>query len=85
MSKAWDQQLCVDLRLWLSWFMAKSQVGRTLLNSALHMAGKTEYRYPVNREAMDESIEILRQSVQEAKIGDKEKLLSLKRLKQYVS
>ena len=43
--------------------------------------GKDGVPYPVNREAMDESIEILRQSVQEAKIGDKEKLLSLKRLK----
>lgn len=47
--------------------------------------GKDGVPFPVNREAMDESIEILRQSVQEAKIGDKEKLLSLKRLKQYVS
>jgi hypothetical protein len=46
--------------------------------------GKDGVPYPVNREAMDESIEILRQSVQEAKIGDKEKLQSLQRLRRYV-
>jgi uncharacterized protein len=46
--------------------------------------GKDGVPYPVNREAMDESIEILRQSVQEAKIGDKEKLQSLQRLRRFV-
>ena len=46
--------------------------------------GKDGVPYPVNREAMDESIEILRQSVQEAKIGDKEKLESLQRLRRFV-
>ena len=46
--------------------------------------GKDGVPFPVNREAMDESIEILRQSVQEAKIGEKEKLQSLKRLRCYV-
>jgi uncharacterized protein len=46
--------------------------------------GKDGVPYPVNREAMDESIEILRQSVQEAKIGDKEKLQSLQRLRRHV-
>jgi hypothetical protein len=46
--------------------------------------GKDGVPYPVNREAMDESIEILRQSVQEAKIGEKEKLQSLQRLRRYV-
>jgi hypothetical protein len=46
--------------------------------------GKDGVPYPVNRDAMDESIEILRQSVQEAKIGDKEKLESLQRLRRFV-
>jgi hypothetical protein len=46
--------------------------------------GKDGVPYPVNREAMDESIEILRQSVQEAKIGEKEKLQSLQRLRRYI-
>jgi hypothetical protein len=46
--------------------------------------GKDGVPYPVNRQAMDESIEILRHSVQEAKIGDKEKLRSLQRLRRFV-
>ena len=46
--------------------------------------GKDGVPYPVDRKAMDESIEILKQSVQEAKIGDREKLQSLQRLRQYV-
>ncbi len=46
--------------------------------------GKDGVPYPVNRQAMDESIEILRQSVQEAKMGDKEKLKSLQRLRCFV-
>jgi len=46
--------------------------------------GKDGVPYPVNREAMDESTEILRQSVQNAKIGNKEKLQSLQRLHRYV-
>jgi uncharacterized protein len=46
--------------------------------------GKDGVPYPVNRQAMDESIQILRQSVEEAKIGDKEKLQALQRLRQYL-
>ena len=46
--------------------------------------GKDGVPYPVDRKAMDESIQILRQSVQEAKIGDTEKLQSLQRLRRYV-
>jgi hypothetical protein len=46
--------------------------------------GKDGVPYPVDRKAMDESIEILKQSVQEAKIGDKEKLQSLQRLRRYI-
>ena len=46
--------------------------------------GKDGVLFPVDRTAMDESIEILRESVQQAKIGEKEKLLSLQRLRRYV-
>jgi hypothetical protein len=46
--------------------------------------GKDGVPYPVNRKAMDESIQILKQSVEQAKIGDKEKLRSLQRLRQFV-
>lgn len=46
--------------------------------------GKDGVPFPVDRGAMDESIQILRQSVQEAKIGNKEKLQSLKRLRRLV-
>jgi hypothetical protein len=47
--------------------------------------GKDGVPYPVNREAMDESIQILRQSVQEARIGNTEKLRCLHRLRRLVS
>ncbi len=46
--------------------------------------GKDGVPFPVDRRAMDDSIQILRQSVQEAKIGDKEKLRSLQRLREFV-
>ena len=46
--------------------------------------GKDGVPFPVDRKAMDESIQILRQSVQEAKIGEKEKLQSLQRLRRFV-
>jgi uncharacterized protein len=46
--------------------------------------GKDGVPYPVDRKAMDESIEILKQTVQEAKIGEKEKMQSLQRLRRYV-
>jgi len=46
--------------------------------------GKNEVPYPVNRKAMDQSIQMLRQTIQEAKIGDKEKVLSLQRLRRFV-
>jgi hypothetical protein len=47
--------------------------------------GKDGVPFPVDRRAMDESIQILRQSVQEARIGDKEKIRSLQRLRRFVS
>jgi len=46
--------------------------------------GKDGVPYPVNRKAMDESIQILKQAVESAKIGDKEKIQALKRLKQLI-
>ena len=46
--------------------------------------GKDGVPHPVNRKAMDESIQILRQAIEEAKVGDKEKIQSLQRLRQFV-
>jgi hypothetical protein len=46
--------------------------------------GKDGVPFPVDRRAMDESIQLLQQAVQEAKIGDKEKTRSLQRLRRYV-
>jgi uncharacterized protein len=46
--------------------------------------GKDGVPYPVNRDAMDQSVEILKRAVTEAKIGEKEKLQSLQRLRKYV-
>jgi len=46
--------------------------------------GKDGVPYPVNRQAMDESIQILKHAIQEAKIGNKEKILSLQRLRRFV-
>jgi hypothetical protein len=46
--------------------------------------GKDGVPYPVDRKAMDESIHLLRQTVQSAKIGDREKIQSLQRLRRFV-
>jgi len=46
--------------------------------------GKDGVPYPVHRKAMDQSIQILENAVRNAKIGDKERLESLRRLRQYV-
>lgn len=46
--------------------------------------GKDGVPYPVDRKAMDESIQILRQAVEEAKIGGKQKMRSLQKLRQFV-
>jgi hypothetical protein len=46
--------------------------------------GKDGVPFPVDRKAMDESIQMLRQAVQEAKFGDKEKMRSLQRLSRFV-
>ncbi len=46
--------------------------------------GKDGVPYPVNRESMDQSIQILRETVKAAKIGDKEKTRALQGLRRYV-
>ncbi|MDR0471878.1 MAG: DUF763 domain-containing protein [Nitrososphaerota archaeon] len=46
--------------------------------------GKDGVPFPVERKAMDESIEILKKAIQEAKIGEKEKLQSLQNLRQLI-
>jgi len=46
--------------------------------------GKDGVPFPVDRKAMDESIEMLRETIQNAHVGDMEKLQLLKRLKNYV-
>jgi len=45
--------------------------------------GKDGVPYPVNRKAMDESIQLLKEAIQLAKIGDKEKISSLQRLRRF--
>jgi hypothetical protein len=42
--------------------------------------GKDGYPYPVDRETYDRSIEILREAINKARIGDREKLDALRRL-----
>jgi hypothetical protein len=46
--------------------------------------GKDGVPYPVDRKAMDESVQILKTAVENARIGDREKLKSLERLREYI-
>ncbi|MCW4010082.1 MAG: DUF763 domain-containing protein [Candidatus Bathyarchaeota archaeon] len=46
--------------------------------------GKDGVPYPVNRQAMDQSISILREAVQATKVGDKEKTRALQGLRRFV-
>ncbi len=48
------------------------------------LGGKDGVPKPVDREAYDKSIEILQLSIEEAKLGNKEKIEMLKRLRRYV-
>jgi len=48
------------------------------------VGGKDGVPYPVNRKAMDESTEMIRTGVEDAKIGDKEKIQALRRLKDFL-
>ncbi|NIO44035.1 MAG: DUF763 domain-containing protein [Candidatus Aenigmarchaeota archaeon] len=47
--------------------------------------GKDGYPYPVNRKTYDESTEILKTAVENARIGNKEKIFAIKRLKDFYS
>jgi len=46
--------------------------------------GKDGVPFPVDRKAMDESIKVLRDAVENAKIGKNEKLLIFKKLKEFI-
>jgi hypothetical protein len=46
--------------------------------------GKDGVPYPVDRKAMDESIQMLRETIHAAKIGDKERMHSLQALRRFV-
>jgi hypothetical protein len=46
--------------------------------------GKDGVPFPVDRRAMDESVQVLRRAVEAAKLGEKEKLRSLRRLRRFV-
>jgi uncharacterized protein len=46
--------------------------------------GKDGVPYPVNREAMDQSIQILKETVQATKVGDREKTRALQSLRKFV-
>jgi len=48
------------------------------------VGGKDGVPYPVNRQAMDESTEMIRTGIEDAKIGDKEKIQALRRLKDFL-
>jgi hypothetical protein len=48
------------------------------------VGGKDGVPYPVDRDAMDESVQILKTAIKNAQIGDKERLRSLQRLRRYV-
>jgi len=45
--------------------------------------GKDNFPYPVDKNTYDSSIEVLKTALENAKIGNKEKLLAIKRLKYY--
>jgi hypothetical protein len=45
--------------------------------------GKDGVPFPVNRKAMDESIQILQTAINEAKLGEKDRLHAIKRLKKF--
>jgi len=45
--------------------------------------GKDGVPFPVNKKAMDFSISLLENAIQEAKLGQKEKLNAIKRLKRF--
>jgi hypothetical protein len=54
------------------------------VKSSFAVGGKDGVPYPVDRKAMDEATHILRQSVEEARVGKTEKVKALKRLQDLV-
>jgi hypothetical protein len=48
------------------------------------VGGKDGVPYPVNRKAMDESAALLRQSIEQASLGQKEKLQAFQRLRGFL-
>ncbi len=46
--------------------------------------GKDGVPFPVDRRAMDESIQMLKQAIEESKIGNKDRVLSLQRLRKFL-
>lgn len=48
------------------------------------VGGKDGVPFPVDRKAMDQSIQILRQGAEEARLGRREKLSAIQRLRRYV-
>jgi hypothetical protein len=48
------------------------------------LGGKDGVPFPVDRKAMDESTIIIQQGIEQAKIGDKEKIKALRRLKYFI-
>lgn len=48
------------------------------------VGGKDGVPYPVNRKAMDESTEMIRQGIEQAKIGEKDRLGALQRLRDFL-
>ena len=49
------------------------------------VGGKDGVPYPVDRKAMDESIDFIKNSIESAKIGDKDKIHSIRRLRNFIS
>lgn len=49
------------------------------------VGGKDGVPFPVDREAMDESTEIILSGVEQAKIGDRDKIHAIKRLNEFIS
>lgn len=47
--------------------------------------GKDGVPYPVNRQAMDESVQLLKETIHATKMGDKEKMRALRDLRQFVT
>lgn len=48
------------------------------------VGGKDGVPYPVDRKAMDQTIQILRQGAEQAKLGDRERLAAIERLRKFV-